>query len=993
MADTNSPGAELDSSQAEYRQLQNLLVEQIEKEDYREAQKTAAILLRLNPSSPNILDAWAFLDSQLAATDPESVPRLLQGHRSPVHTVCFSSDGRLALSGSGGDGHAKTFQDGGDRSIRLWDVENGKEIRCFSENTSLVVSAAFSPGGTRILACCQNGSIHVWDVDGRRLVRTFGQRAHKVHCVALSPDGRRALSACADGGIRLWDVESGRQILRFHGHTDAVTSVAYLPVARRAISGSLDQTIRIWDLEKGCEVGRLDGHKRGVLSVAVAPGGQWAASGGCDRRVRLWSLASGKEVHCFKGHSDVVYSVAFSSDQRWLLSGGADKTMRLWEVSSGQQFYCFNGHQEAVDSVAFAPNSRVLLSGSADHTVGLWELPVSFLSTIAFVDTLRQSGLLSPAQLAEFTRDLLPRFHHVRSLVWHLLERGWLTPYQIDRLVQGGGNDLMIGEFVLLEWLGKGGMAHVYKARHRTTNQVVALKVTRPELITDAETVGQYLKEFRALAKMSHPNIVKTFVAGRHGTKHYFAMEFVQGIDLEKLVQLAGPLPVSEACDYIRQAALGLQHAHETCLVHRDIKPANLLLSQTSGSSLPSAGSGKSSPARGGVIKILDWGLASLCLPSGHEAVTPAESREEMIGTADYLAPEQAKNARLSDIRSDLYSLGCTFYYLLAGQPPFPGGSLMQKLLKHQQAEPTPIDRLRPDLPKTLVDIIRKMMAKRSEERYRTPAAVVAALRPFCYPSRTGASAPVPAVQIRPGQGQPPEKERRASIRYPCDPGTSCRWRATGTEMTRTVGLATVHDISTGGIGLIVHEQFELGTRLTIELRNATQDISRRMQAQVIHTSAVAEEDWRIGCAFDEKLSTSEVQAFQHEGVVGSAADRRVYVRHPWNVEMAGYQVMAPRHEQWNAKVLDISSGGIGLLVDCRFENGTLLSLELPSTAGKAPFTMLVRVVHITAQSADRWVVGCSFAAELSEDKLRELLAQTAESDESIGQTARRSRF
>jgi serine/threonine protein kinase len=227
-----------------------------------------------------------------------------------------------------------------------------------------------------------------------------------------------------------------------------------------------------------------------------------------------------------------------------------------------------------------------------------------------------------------------------------------------------------------------------------------------------------------AVARLSHPNIVKAFDVNLNGQKQYFAMEYVEGIDLAKLVRLKGPLSVWESCDYIRQAALGLEHIHESGLVHRDIKPANLLVSMP-----------------GSVVKILDLGLARLRRESEGEAVDPLTQEGIMIGTPDYLAPEQAKDPRSVDIRADIYSLGCTFYYLLIGQPPFPGGSLLEKLRNHQLKQPTRTDLVRPGVKEGIAAILEKMLAKEPAERYQSPADVAAALQAFGEQARSATMA------------------------------------------------------------------------------------------------------------------------------------------------------------------------------------------------------------------------------------------------------------
>jgi serine/threonine protein kinase len=264
-----------------------------------------------------------------------------------------------------------------------------------------------------------------------------------------------------------------------------------------------------------------------------------------------------------------------------------------------------------------------------------------------------------------------------------------------------------------MDHLGKGGVSQVFKAWHAHRNCMVALKVIHKHLLSNAEAVGRFEREMKAVAQLSHANIVQSFEDDALGEAHFFAMEFVQGTSLDKLVALSGSLPVAQACDFIRQAALGLEHAHERGLVHRDIKPANLV--QITGSS---------------VIKILDFGLTRL-LRSPDSKAGPAVNltmEGALIGTADFMAPEQARDARTADIRSDLYSLGCTFYFLLAGQPPFPGTALMQKLYHHLNTQPPSVRDKRREVPPEVAAIVNKMMAKKPEDRYQTPVEVASAL-------------------------------------------------------------------------------------------------------------------------------------------------------------------------------------------------------------------------------------------------------------------------
>ncbi len=259
--------------------------------------------------------------------------------------------------------------------------------------------------------------------------------------------------------------------------------------------------------------------------------------------------------------------------------------------------------------------------------------------------------------------------------------------------------------------LGVGGMGAVYEAEHRVMQRPVALKVIKRAYVASAAALERFRREVRAAARLSHPNVVTTYDAEDAGETHFLVMEYVEGIDLGRLVQERGPLPVDRACDCIRQAALGLQHAFEQGMVHRDLKPHNLMLTSA------------------GRVKILDFGLAHFASEAADAA--GLTSTGIVLGTVDYIAPEQADNAHQADIRSDIYSLGCTLYHLLAGQPPFPTGSPLQKVLAHVEKKPQPLTELRPDLPEELMPVLERMMAKNPAHRYQTPAEVAFALEPF----------------------------------------------------------------------------------------------------------------------------------------------------------------------------------------------------------------------------------------------------------------------
>jgi CheY-like chemotaxis protein len=334
------------------------------------------------------------------------------------------------------------------------------------------------------------------------------------------------------------------------------------------------------------------------------------------------------------------------------------------------------------------------------------------LSREEFVRNLSDSGLFSPEEVRK-SLDVLAGLppDDGAAVAERLVESGSLTRFQAEAVRERNFEQLQIGNYQILDRLGAGGMGTVYKARHRRMKRVVAIKVLSASASKSDTFVQRFQREVEAVARLSHPNIVMAYDADEAEVGHFLVMEFVNGRDLATEVQKRGPLPVREAVTYIAQAARALEYAHAQGIVHRDIKPANLLRDDL------------------GVVKVADLGLArfsdSAGRPPEENALTQAGS---IMGTVDYMSPEQALGLTNIDHRADIYSLGCTLHFLLLGQPPYIGVTMMATLLAHREAPIPSLSAAHPAVPAALDEVFRRMMAKAPADRYATMAEVAAAL-------------------------------------------------------------------------------------------------------------------------------------------------------------------------------------------------------------------------------------------------------------------------
>jgi serine/threonine-protein kinase len=302
----------------------------------------------------------------------------------------------------------------------------------------------------------------------------------------------------------------------------------------------------------------------------------------------------------------------------------------------------------------------------------------------------------------------------VNQFMAELLRRGLVTGWQLDQLRTGRTTFFLDHDrYLLLSQIGRGGMGTVYKARHARMNREVALKVIDPRRISDEGLIKRFRREVEVCSKLQHEHIVQAFDCGIHEGATFLVLEFVEGSDLATVVKRDGPMRPDEAAAICLQAAAGLAYAHSQGVVHRDVKPQNILLSTS------------------GVVKILDMGLARVLEATGDDPHTSLTQEGAVMGTVDYMPPEQAADTRSADARSDIYSLGATLYYLLAGKPPFAGGTIIEKMKRLALETPPPLGEIRTDCPGELVETVQRMLAKRPEDRFQTAGEVVQALKPL----------------------------------------------------------------------------------------------------------------------------------------------------------------------------------------------------------------------------------------------------------------------
>jgi serine/threonine protein kinase len=445
-----------------------------------------------------------------------------------------------------------------------------------------------------------------------------------------------------------------------------------------------------------------------------------------------------------------------------------------------------------------------------------------------FMRSLLQTGIIGPEELdGEVLR--VPTTEGVLGLSRALRSSGRLTAYQAAVLRQRKSHALVIGNYLILDKLGAGGMGTVFKARHRRLGRIVALKVLSTSFARDRTAVRRFKREVEAAGRLTHPNVVTALDADQDQGADFLVMEYVDGHDLNRLVRQRGPLSVGQTIDFLIQAARGLEAAHAAGIVHRDIKPSNLMLDIH------------------GLVRVLDPGLARIVdasRPLGHADSGLARLTESgtYLGTVDFMAPEQAEDARRADHLADIYSLGCTLFFLLSGREPFPAETLFKRILAHQQMPAPSLHSARRDVPLALEDIYRRMMAKRPLDRPGSMSEVIALLEAV----KLGGETP---AQLAP---QPPSEHVHpieAQSTTPAGSPISGRRRRTKILAFCSTGL-----LAAAAVGLAVFKGSTGQTRIPSTPTRSTANSSRADNAPVDMNRWLALKNQAIHDKLDQEI-------------------------------------------------------------------------------------------------------------------------------------------
>jgi hypothetical protein len=697
-------------------------------------------------------------DSAIRVWDVETGRELrrLNGNRGIVWSVAVSRDGRRVLAG------------GSDGTLILWDSETGAEIRRFGLQGRCINSVAFLPDCRRaVSASGEDKTISLWDVETGWEIDRFRGHTDGVTWLAVSPDGGLLFSSSyRKGELILWDVDSRKQVDKMSWGNVPPTRGCFTPDGRQIVWAGDDRLLRLYRLAPTGEsapsasaVIQLNGSvPASSPGVAPAPPGEptpSVPSGTLLNGSLLGSLSQWtRPVAGVSAILGLVGLLCARRRPRWVKSGWRwplGCQILSTEASASECPPAFRSRflrlgKPRAPEASFMNSDLAVLAG--DHPeMAPDALGFNGVATGAAASTVHPDaailGLFAAGRLRSSEMERLSE--HVAecpvclevleqlpedSMVRLLQDRG----HQIDgplgepgaSRAQDVGPDGFLDEephpvppsggpvdnprYELKTLIGRGGMGLVYLADDHREGRPVVLKFLREDLLDHPRLVDRFRREAAAATFLKHPNIVEAYGAEPFGRWPALAMEYIRGTDLARLIERTGPVPVRVGCELIRQAALGLQYSFERGMVHRDIKPSNLMVSSD------------------GTVKILDFGLAKMQSELSIDA--GLTSTGAFLGSVDYMAPEQADDPRLADIRADIYSLGCTFYHLLSGAPPFQGTTL-EVLGAHRSLKAPPLNERRPEVSPELAVLVAGMMAREPGRRFQMPGQVAMALMTF----------------------------------------------------------------------------------------------------------------------------------------------------------------------------------------------------------------------------------------------------------------------
>jgi tetratricopeptide (TPR) repeat protein/DNA-binding beta-propeller fold protein YncE len=694
-------------------------------------------------SSDKTIKLWSITDGNLIKT--------LEGHSNGVMSVAFSPDGKYIASGSS------------DKTIKLWSIPAGNLIKTLEGHSNGVMSVAFSPDGKYIASGSSDKTIKLWSIPAGNLIKTLEGHADNVRSVAFSPDRKYLASGSWDKTIKLWSITDGNLIKTLTGHTYHVFSVAFSPDGKYLASGGGDNTIKLWSITAGNLIKTLEGHAYNVFSVAFSPNGKYLASGGGDNTIKLWGIPRGAEqevcngkfppqVYTFiakvlqekKKYSEAIriidaqkehYPEAVDYELYFSLYKTIDKVDEIKPDTVPPEYKCRivdammkkGKDEEALKILSNKPESE-WTDKDYDLCMKLYvKLDMYDLAKELFNKLRKQKSLReSPDLYYDFAlfcegmgkikgavdiyksfleenfiyKDVVKRYPALKNQLSNEVENPTTVkrpklsnPFlgkdtiteSSARFTQSTGN-----RFEILREIGRGGMGVIYEAKDKELGRRVAIKRMRDEIAITPREMEKFIQEARTVARLKHPNIVDIYDIVREETC-YLIFEYIDGHSLEYIIGNKGRLSLQKAMEILKQVCSAISYAHRENVIHLDLKPSNILINSQN------------------ISKVTDFGIARIAKD------TILRTSGETTGTFAYMSPEQHFGSY--DKSSDIYSLGVTFYEILAGELPFKGPDF---LAQKREMVYRPASELVPDLPKQIDNIINKCLQSDKEKRYKT---------------------------------------------------------------------------------------------------------------------------------------------------------------------------------------------------------------------------------------------------------------------------------